>query len=52
MNELLLCQPELVSIMSLLQAALNEYVSDDFDFQIYRKLILDAGSEIDNLKEV
>lgn len=52
MNELLMNQPELVSVMSLLQAALMEYNSPDFDFQQYRKLILDAGSEVNKLKEV
>jgi hypothetical protein len=38
--------------MSLLQAAMNEYNSLKFNFKTYRKLILDAGSEIDKLKEV
>ena len=52
LNELLLCQPELVTVMSLLQAALMEYNSPDFDFHTYRKLILDAGAEVYKLKEV
>ncbi len=52
MNELLMCPPELVTVMSLLQAAMNEYNKPEFNFRTYRKLILDAGAEVDNLKEV
>lgn len=51
LNELLLKQPEVVTTMSLLQAALMEYNNPDFNFSIYRKLILDAGAEIDKLRE-
>lgn len=51
MNDLLMNQPEIVTTMSLLQAALNEFNKSSFDFHIYRKLILDAGAEIDKLKE-
>jgi hypothetical protein len=52
MNELLMNQPELVTVLSLLQAAMTEYNSPKFDFQTYRKLILDAGAEVEKLKEV
>ena len=52
LNELLMCQPELVNVMSLLQAALREYNNPKFSYKRYRKLILDAGSEIMKLKEV
>ena len=51
MNELLLCQPELVTTMSLLQAALIEFNNPEFNFGTYRKLILDAGAEINKLRE-
>lgn len=51
LNELLLKQPEVVTTMSLLQAALMEYNSPDFNFGVYRKLILDAGAEIEKLRE-
>ena len=51
MNDLLMNQPEIVTTMSLLQAALNEFNKSSFDFHIYRKLILDAGAEIEKLKE-
>lgn len=52
LNELLMNQPELVMVLSLLQAAMTEYNNPEFDFQTYRKLILDAGAEVDKLKEV
>lgn len=53
LNELLMNQKEIVTTMSLLQAALIEIDKDDFDFykSDYRKLILDAGAEIDRLRE-
>ena len=51
LNELLLKQPEVVTTMSLLQAALMEFNNPDFNFTIYRKLILDAGAEIEKLRE-
>lgn len=52
LNDLLMNQPELVTVMSLLQAAMIEYNNPDFRFRTYRKLILDAGAEVDKLKEV
>ena len=52
LNHLLMNQPELVTVMSLLQAAMIEYNSPEFNFKTYRKLILDAGSEVAKLKEV
>lgn len=52
LNEILLFPPELVKVISLLESALIEYNSDSFSFAVYRKLILDAGSEVLNIKEV
>lgn len=52
MNSLLFEPPELVKIMSLLEAALIEYKKDNFNFNKYRKLILDAGNEVLKIKEV
>ena len=52
LNELLMNQPELVMVLSLLQAAMNEYNNPEFEFKTYRKLILDAGAEVEKLKEV
>ena len=51
MNQLFMEPPELVTVMSLLQAAMIEYNSPDFNFKTYRKLILDAGAEVEKLKE-
>jgi len=52
MNSILLEPPEMVSVISLLEAALIEYSSPTFEWQTYRKLILDAGSEVLKVKEV
>lgn len=51
LNSILLEPPELVQTMSLLEAALAEFQSDSFNYHTYRKLILDAGSEIMRVKE-
>lgn len=51
LNAILLEPPEIIETMSLLEAALMEYQSECFDFKKYRKLILDAGSEIMRIKE-
>ena len=52
MNDLLMNPPELVTVLSLLQAAMTEYNNPEFNFKTYRKLILDAGAEVDRLGEV
>ena len=47
LNSLLFEPPSLVNVMSMLEAAFTEYQSKDtFNFNKYRKLILDAGNEI------
>lgn len=51
LNSILLEPPELVNVMSLIEAALIEYRKDSSNFKVVRKLILDAGSEIMRLKE-
>lgn len=51
LNSILLEPPELVQTMALLESALMEYRSECFDWVQYRKLILDAGSEIMKVKE-
>ena len=43
--------PELVSVISLLQAALTEYLSPTFEFKKYRKLLLDSGAEVLKIKD-
>ena len=49
LNTLIFYPVEIVAIMSLLQAALNETRSDDFNYRSYRKLILDAHSLVDKI---
>ena len=51
MNQLLLCQPEIISCMSWLESAKDEFAREDFDFSAYRNCILTAGAEIWKLKE-
>lgn len=51
LNSILLNSPEVIETMSLLESALIELNSECFDYKKYRKLILDAGSEIMRVKE-
>ena len=51
LNDILFEPPELVTLLSLLQAARIESCSENFEFKRYRKLILDAHSLIDKIKE-
>lgn len=51
MNDLFNNSYEFVSVISLLNAALLEYNDEHFSYAKYRKLILDAGSEILKIKE-
>lgn len=43
---------ELVDTISLLEEALIKYNEPKFNFQIYRRLVLNAGSLINNIREV
>lgn len=52
MNSIFNEPPELVSVISLLEAALIEWTSSEFRWQEYRKLILDALNEVEKIKEV
>ena len=52
LNSILLEPPELVTVMSLIESALQEYKKPVLNFKIFRKLILDAGSEVMKIKEV
>jgi hypothetical protein len=49
LNELLSYPTEIVAIMSLLEAALIESRKADFNYQAYRKLVLDAHSLVDKI---
>lgn len=46
MNSLFFNPPELVTVCNLLEAARMEYFAEDFNFKVYRKLILDSGVEV------
>ncbi len=46
LNHVLFYPPEIVTVISLLEATKREYNSYAFDFSICRKLLLDAGAEI------
>lgn len=50
-NELMFHPVEMVSIMSLLQAAYIESQKDNFNWGAYRKLILDAHNLVDKISE-
>lgn len=52
LNSIFNYPPEIVAITCLLEAALMEYNSSTFEFSVYRKLVLDAGAEVLNIKEV
>lgn len=51
-NDLIGQPVEMVTIMSMLNAARMELDKSDFQFSLYRKLILDAGSEVLKIKGV
>lgn len=54
LNDLLGYPNEMVEIMVMLNAAHMEYQkgSSEFDWKVYRKLILDAGCAVSKIKEV
>ena len=54
LNDLLGYPKEMVEVMVLLNAAHMEYQKGekDFNWKVYRKLILDAGSAVSKIKEV
>lgn len=52
MNKILYEPPEIVTVISLLERAKTELSKQNFEFSIYRKLILDAGAEVLKIKEV
>ena len=52
LNELLFYPAEIVEIMALLQAAFNEAQSPNYNWQVYRKFVLDAHALVDRIKGV
>ena len=52
MNSLLFYPEEIVEIQSLLEEGKIQLQKEEFNFEIYRKLILDAGAKVLYIKEV
>lgn len=50
LSALLFYPPEFVGILSNLEAAYLETTKEEFDFQNYRKLVLDAHALLDKIK--
>lgn len=51
LNSLLNEPVEIVTVLSLIESAYKLYNSSSFSFEVYRKLILDAGSEVLKIRE-
>ncbi|MDT3386787.1 MAG: hypothetical protein LIR46_03335 [Bacteroidota bacterium] len=51
-NSLLSYPAEIVEIFSILESAREELDKPEFDFDKYRKLVLDAGAQVSKIKEV
>ena len=49
LNALLSYPVEICSMMSLLESALHETQKDEFDYKLYRKLVLDAHALVDKI---
>ncbi len=50
-NSLLSYPTEIVDILSILEEARKKLEETEFDFDTYRKLILDAGARVNTIKE-
>lgn len=51
LNDLLMNPPVIVSLLSILQALREENQKPDCDKKLYRKLVFDAHSIVDKIKE-
>lgn len=51
-NSLLNYPPEIVEVQSILEEAKKILDNPNFEFEMYRKLVLDAGARVSNIKEV
>lgn len=49
LNDILLRPSQLIETMTILQAAYNETLAGDFNYQKYRKFILDAHNTLDTI---
>lgn len=52
MNSLLCYPSEIVEVLSILEEARLKLNEPELDFETYRKLVLDAGASVSNIKEV
>lgn len=52
LNEILEKQPRLISLICLIEQALVELKKEDFNFEVYRRLLLDAHSLIDKFPDL
>ena len=52
LNELLFYPEVIVELMSNLEAAFMETRKENFDYKVYRKLVLDAHALVDHIGEV
>ena len=51
-NSLLYYPKEIVEIQSILEEANKTLYEDEFNFELYRRLVLDAGAKVSSIKEV
>lgn len=51
-NHLFEYPTNMVRIVSLIQAAYDESSKEDFNYKVYRKLVLDAQNLVDKIEEV
>ena len=51
LNELLFYPEVIVELMSNLEAAFMETRKENFDYKVYRKLVLDAHALVDHIGE-
>ena len=51
LNKIFNYQPEIIDLLCILQTARDLSINSDFDFKEYRKLIFDAHSAVDRIKE-
>ena len=51
MNSLLCYPSEIVEVLSILEEARLQLNEPELDFDTYRKLVLDAGARVSNIKE-
>jgi len=51
LNDLLMNPPEIITAMGILVSAKKELLKENYNFGVFRKLILGAGVEVEKIKE-